>query len=185
MMTFHDIKKHNAEQVAKYPGATLLFIPTFLADLAIGHGLSIDGYLVTTWQYEPGPEMVYDVEVGDIRRAPMRSLSKDEKIKPSSDLSNPWRRSIEVKALQDAGFPQNTDGTHPKNEIIVHSGQPGFEPGRYYVPTLEELIEACIDDKFLLIHDEDGWYAENKPGMSPSDCETPLEAVARLWLDIN
>jgi hypothetical protein len=75
-MKFDDIKKRNAEQIAKYPGSTLLFIPTILADLAVGHGLSIDGYLITTWQYEPGPEMVYDVEVGDIRRAPMRPLTR-------------------------------------------------------------------------------------------------------------
>ena len=82
-----------------------------------------------------------------------------------------------AKELKDAGFPESEG-----QRIHDHTVNP---PLHYYLPTLEELIEACIDDKFLLIHDEDGWYAENKPGMSPSDCKTPLEAVARLWLDIN
>lgn len=73
-MTFDDIKKHNAEQITRYPGSTLLFIPTFLADLAIGHGLSIDGYLITRWQ--PGPEMIHDAEVAGFVQGTYRSLKK-------------------------------------------------------------------------------------------------------------
>ena len=72
MMTFDNIKKHNAEQISKYPGANLLFIPPFLADLAIGHGHSIDGYLITTWQYQHGSEMVHDVGVGEFTYATLK-----------------------------------------------------------------------------------------------------------------
>lgn len=108
-----------------------------------------------------------------------------------------------AKELKDAGFPQQGNIGAKYYSFIAHPRM-GI-PAQYVVttqisedaqfdkvandytriPALEELIEPCIDDKFLLIHDEDGWYAENRPGMSPSDCKTPLEAVARLWLDIN
>jgi hypothetical protein len=63
MMTFHEIKKYNEQQIAKYPGKYLFFIAPVLADVIIGHGLSIDGYLIGTWQYKSGHGMVHDKSV--------------------------------------------------------------------------------------------------------------------------
>jgi hypothetical protein len=65
MMSFDEIKKYNEQQIAKYSGEYLYFIPPFLADLAIGHGLLIDDYLIGTWQYEPGCGMV-EGKTGDV-----------------------------------------------------------------------------------------------------------------------
>lgn len=71
-----------------------------------------------------------------------------------------------AKQLKDAGFPQGR--------------QFGF--GEVHKPTLDELIFAVDDLKFTILHDKDGWYAENDNGLSPSDCKSPEEAVAKLWL---
>jgi len=60
-----------------------------------------------------------------------------------------------VKKLKDAGFPQTLDG----NKTL--SGKPmkfyGKE-GEPYVPTLEELIDACTDDGTQLIKSVGGVY---------------------------
>lgn len=102
-----------------------------------------------------------------------------------------------AKELKDAGFPQNTDGKRPMNEIIVQDDREGLVPGRYYVPLLEELIEACVglstDGDFHLEHfdhvEEGGRWAasvcwkQEEPGWFIG--ETADEAVARLWLALN
>jgi hypothetical protein len=48
-MTDEEIEKHNDEQRAKYPEAShpyLIIIPPVLADIARGHGVSLDGYFI-------------------------------------------------------------------------------------------------------------------------------------------
>jgi hypothetical protein len=47
-----------------------------------------------------------------------------------------------AQELRDAGFPQTGRGTHtgPSDKLVWRAGD------RVYIPTLEELIEACGDD---------------------------------------
>ncbi len=91
-----------------------------------------------------------------------------------------------AKELKDAGFTQTG-----KSIMIVMPGNGVFyeAPIPAYVPTLEELIEAC-GKPFMLMHfKEDGynWQAFND---TDSVCElaetgeTAIEATAKLWLAI-
>ncbi len=55
-------------------------------------------------------------------------------------------------------------------------------------PNLSELVEACGEDLVVLLHDEGKWscrdiYLSDFPRQEVYD--TPEEAVARLWLEIN
>jgi hypothetical protein len=96
-----------------------------------------------------------------------------------------------AKELKDEGFPQPDDpvrspgGSYPDHEDDEQS---------VYIPTLEELIEACgkqFDylDAPAVWHDnttdpEAQWAAishQGSCGIGP----TPAEAVARLWLALN
>ena len=82
-----------------------------------------------------------------------------------------------AKRLMDAGFPQIGRGRligSPK-KLVWRSGD------RVYVPTLEELIEACGKNFGSLDRRHDGWLAHASYDQS-SFGETPVEAVARLWL---
>lgn len=92
-----------------------------------------------------------------------------------------------AKELKDAGFPQETQWVYvdvgrewPPSLILRQPAYGGGIPTA--APTLEELIFAVDDLKFTILHDKDGWYAENEKGLSPSDCKSPEEAVAQLWL---
>lgn len=87
------------------------------------------------------------------------------------------------KELKDAGFPME--------EWKYHSDG-SREP---YIPTLEELIEACGEIEFR-IHcypksfgtdvTKEPWFVIERPNWSDMPrCSTPLEAVARLWLTLN
>ena len=75
-----------------------------------------------------------------------------------------------ARELKDAGFPQER-----------------FAKGRFSVPTLEALIEACGTGFDALSREEpDRWVADPSDGMGYScSGSTPAEAVARLWLSIN
>lgn len=111
------------------------------------------------------------------------------------------------KELKDAGFPQNESGTHifPSDEVI------GFKPSAgsdaVYVPTLEELIEACAkiqhekyeenigefclqwddEDKdwicgYMRFHPYEGsWFDYPNNVCGP----TPSEAVANLYIALH
>ena len=91
-----------------------------------------------------------------------------------------------AKELMDAGFTQGGNGSwaHPKDAIVIQSGD------RVYVPTLEELIEACEKkegyEHFSLEHQQLGWFAsieaQDEQTYSGSHQATAEEAVARLWL---
>ena len=85
--------------------------------------------------------------------------------------------------LKNAGFPQGGRGrwTVDPNRIVVRSED------RAYVPTLEELLEACGDD-FVGIHrrDRETWQCARSSERAPiQNGKTPTEAVARLWLALN
>jgi hypothetical protein len=95
--------------------------------------------------------------------------------------------------LKDAGFPQGGNGrwlVDPNN--IVARGR-----DRAYVPTLEELIEACGDcfenlgrdtsaDDIVWICNDCG-KTKQKEGIIAGwyEGKTPTEAVARLWLALS
>ena len=58
---------------------------------------------------------------------------------------------------------------------------------KLYIPSLEELIEACGDGLQDLTHTDDGWItnAENIGDLIQTNGKTPLQAVAYLWLALN
>lgn len=89
-----------------------------------------------------------------------------------------------AKRLRDAGFPQSGNGRWigPWDKIVWRSGD------RVYVPTLEELIEAC-GDKFFVLNatktrrQPNTWYAAiTDPNAIEATAATPAEAVAKVWL---
>ncbi|HMF20559.1 MAG TPA: hypothetical protein VKG24_00315 [Pseudolabrys sp.] len=82
-----------------------------------------------------------------------------------------------AKCLMDAGFPQIGKGRliGSPNKLVWRTGD------RVYVPTLEELIEACGKNFGALDKEHDGWLASANCDQSCAG-ETPAEAVARLWL---
>jgi hypothetical protein len=77
----------------------------------------------------------------------------------------------------DAGFPQIGKGRliGSPDKLIWRSSD------RVYVPTLEELIEACGENFGSLDKRHDGWLASANYAQG-CFAETPAEAVARLWL---
>ena len=82
-----------------------------------------------------------------------------------------------AKSLMDAGFPQTGKGSliGPLDKLVWRSGD------RVYVPTLEELIEACGKNFCSLDKQYDGWLASANYDQS-CVAQNPAEAVARLWL---
>lgn len=93
-----------------------------------------------------------------------------------------------AKELKDVGFPiiEHADrAPEPRHYFLTHNGKL-VDP--VYVPTLEELVEACGDD-FRAIHSPQDMNTEMwiAGGMNKSFVEgrTPTEAVARLWLALN
>lgn len=92
-----------------------------------------------------------------------------------------------AKQLRDAGFPQCGNGRWigPPDKIVWRSGD------RAYVPTLEELIEAC-GDKFFVLNatntrgQSNTWYAAiTNPNTIEATAATAIEAVAKVWLALN
>lgn len=93
-----------------------------------------------------------------------------------------------AKKLKDAGFPQG-------DELVckcyfISDGEKGnaksvfdCKTERVYIPTLEQLIEACNSSFFELSKLSDGWVASDHYEVGKGS--TPSEAVANLWLAIN
>lgn len=108
------------------------------------------------------------------------------------------------KELKDVGFPQDMmDGS----ELLASSegvSNKDYKSNPCYIPTLSELIEACVGDKpnaFDLEYN-DPWtcYEEENPDgrwtvryyehtpvghIHIVGCKTPEIAVAKLWLALN
>ena len=85
-----------------------------------------------------------------------------------------------AKSLMDAGFPQIGKGSSigsPEKLVWRISD-------RVYVPTLEELIDACGENFGSLDKRHDGWLARAN-GDQHCFAGTPAEAVARLWLTLS
>ena len=94
-----------------------------------------------------------------------------------------------AKQLREAGWPQDM-GLRPivsarsrnYTALMLEKDEPVF-------PTLRELIDACGDGVDALIRDDSGWdaysgYAVDYYSLKEYG-ETPEEAVARLWLELN
>ena len=84
-----------------------------------------------------------------------------------------------AKELKDAGFPQLRPVEHAPN-----SDEP------LYIPTLEELIDACGEGFFMLIRRESKgdvyWFAQNSEDKGFGKPQLfPLIAVANLYLELN
>jgi len=102
-----------------------------------------------------------------------------------------------AESLMDAGFPQIGKGSliGPMNKLVWRSGDRVYVPtleelieacGENFgsldsVPTLEELIEACGENFGSLDRQHGGWLASANFDQS-CFAKTPAEAVARLWL---
>jgi hypothetical protein len=82
-----------------------------------------------------------------------------------------------AKSLMDAGFPQIGKGSliGSLDKLVWRSSD------RVYLPTLEELIDACGENFGSLSKQHDGWLAYANYDQS-FFAKTPAEAVARLWL---
>lgn len=99
-----------------------------------------------------------------------------------------------AKELKDAGFPQHGGELDipPVKKYVVPNNDGTFIPNSSaYVPTLEELIEAC-GTEFVgaLIHFNGEWQSVCGTDMENFEKtsyrgSTPAEAVARLWLALN
>jgi hypothetical protein len=99
-----------------------------------------------------------------------------------------------ARELKDAGFLQAGLG---EVAYVETAGDPAASNNpdywqtvpRYYVSTLEELVEACGKPMWLEAYDVDEflWMAgRGKGGNTPlGRGATPNEAVARLWLALN
>jgi len=104
-----------------------------------------------------------------------------------------------AKELKDAGYPQK-DGTHTFEDGALRAGWSPTDNSAY-VPSLEELIDACPKDlprgdTFTLGSGKGGqsWtatYFDFRNNRITSEevfiqsAATPIEAVARLWLALN
>ena len=103
-----------------------------------------------------------------------------------------------AKELQKAGFPniqdlQHRQGRHflaSAGRVSVYSLGELAPPENWFIPTLEELIEACDKKEgynhFSLEHPPLGWVAsieaQDEQTYNGSHQPTAEEAVARLWL---
>lgn len=97
-----------------------------------------------------------------------------------------------AKQLCDAGFPQVVRRSLPWATADGHSNATKLE-GDVLLPSLEELIEACVPlaeygGDFHLEHLEGEEWGANVDCHRGGDWlrgTTPTEAVARLWLALN
>ena len=90
-----------------------------------------------------------------------------------------------AKKLRQVGFPFK----ECELETCTYIGDSLDESGKnYHYPTLSELIEACGEKFGYLDKSKLGWIAgdnESKGVPYMKFVETPEEAVANLWLELN
>lgn len=89
-----------------------------------------------------------------------------------------------AKKLKDAGFPQESQVSP---SICDEGSLRNYNIEPCFYPTLSELIEACGDEIVLVKFKEDNtWCAgTNIDYYADVEGETPEEAVATLWLELN
>lgn len=92
-----------------------------------------------------------------------------------------------AKKLKEAGFPQGHNGA---DIVTTDDGEMIGTNEISKMPHLEELIEACGEDFESLIKQSDNWVATQFQAMGGRTIkmgkgETPIEAVANLWLELH
>lgn len=105
-----------------------------------------------------------------------------------------------AKKLKDAGFlqkPESYPFVYDKNGTLAHMISDrdwNMQDTDIKIPTLSELIEACGKQfGFLILNQENGMWLAREKGIEPIHPElsghkhydTPEEAVAKLWLELN
>ena len=100
-----------------------------------------------------------------------------------------------AKELKDAGFKQYGDNIVSSNgepETLYESRTEDGVENYCYIPTLEELIEACGGKFWRLQNEESYWIAsgiirntETGGEFNNIEGKTPTEAVANLWLELH
>jgi hypothetical protein len=104
-----------------------------------------------------------------------------------------------AQELKDAGFPNITYLQHrqgrefilPDGSVPVYSLGDAENVKDWFIPILEELIEACGEkfDRLVAYHDKGAWDAASKKDsdgfFKSASGKTPAEAVARLWLALH
>ena len=104
-----------------------------------------------------------------------------------------------AQELKDAGFPNIKDLQHrqgrefilPDGSVSVYSLGDAQNVDAWFIPILEELIEACGKkcDQLVAYHNKGAWNAiseKDSDGFFKSASgKTPTEAVARLWLALH
>lgn len=97
-----------------------------------------------------------------------------------------------AKELKEAGFPQKQpyyyDPKKYTDEEAVRAILDGKDIADVYIPTLEELIEACGENLYSLYRHHNEWQAHSNSDQWDTEIEngkTPTEAVANLWLALN
>ena len=93
------------------------------------------------------------------------------------------------KKLKDAGFTQDIESEWcytPEGEHIFRYCGADFIVD-CIEPTLSELIEACGENFRFLTRNKKGKFKSFswKEGQEYDVCDTPEEAVANLWLELN
>ncbi len=90
-----------------------------------------------------------------------------------------------LKHLKDAGFPQREDNQQGYGTTIVVPDEFGGHHEKVYIPTLEELVDACGANfkKLTFIPEKAVWYADSYPSGSWTGV-THTEAVGKLWLSL-
>ena len=85
-----------------------------------------------------------------------------------------------AKQLFDAGFPQGGGGTWsvPPDKVVSR------REDRIYVPSLEELLEAVGPNFHYVLKLPREWKAFSV-NLEVGRGQSPIDAVARLWLAIN
>ena len=100
--------------------------------------------------------------------------------------------------LKNAGFPNIQDFQHRQGrEFLASDGRLSFyslgelaPAENWFIPTLEELIEACENKegyaRFSIAHRQLGWLAsigaQDEQGCGAFHQATAEDAAARLWL---
>jgi hypothetical protein len=92
-----------------------------------------------------------------------------------------------AKALEEAGFTQGGEGKwiFPPEKLVAHSND------RVYIPTLDEIIDACGEQfcSFTKIYTGNrmqGWQAcSDKECFFSGEGATAKIAAAHLWLALN
>lgn len=98
-----------------------------------------------------------------------------------------------AKKLKDTGFPQDYHDCIGDSKGLCACNDERIIRD-VTIPTLEELIKACGGNFHALIHTVDGGINCDKEFWSAGETslakdwhngETPIEAVANLWLELN